>query len=262
MAKISIIILHHSPVITPYLDLYLKSIAAQETKHEIEVVVMDSRKEHRPLPDYKLNLKHVCISNDVIAPVACNLAVKEHASKDSKYILICNDDLCLSRYAIEEMINFAEAHGRAVIQNAFSNCDFNIYYSAPDFCLEKENGSQLYMRSQMNIKNIDNWHDELINYPLQRRIILPFQYVCFYATVMPKALFETLGGLHEEYISGPDDRDFCLQAAKIGVPSVVNLAATIWHFSGRTMATKDPETVKKNRERNNEIFKSRHGYYP
>ena len=253
MSKVTIVFAHHRNELTPLFNLCLRSLENQDV--DKEVIVMDSRPTKTPFPDW---VKHVEIDHSVIAPRAFNQGFKM-AAPDSTHFLVCNDDLVFAKDALKELMDSIQ--GYHIIMNAFSNCDIGYYYFA-DIYLKNKEGREVKMRNQMEFKECLGFEDELMNYPLQKRIILPVQYVCFYATLIPRAIWEALGGLEERYVSGPDDRDFCLSAQKIGVKSMINLAPTIWHFSGRTMALKDPETVAKNRAHNNEIFKSKWGYYP
>ena len=251
--KVTLLFAHHRNEITPLFNLCLQSLERQDVNKE--VIVMDSRPVKTPMPSW---VKHVEIDHSTIAPVAYNNGFKMAAS-DSTHFLICNDDLVFGKDSIAELLDAIK--GYHLIMNAFSNCDIGYYYFT-NVHLKNKLGQEVKMNNQMDLKDVIGFEEELMNYPIQKRIIIPTPYVCFYATIMPRAIWETLGGLEERYVSGPDDRDFCLSAQKIGVKSVTNLAPTTWHFSGKTMAVKDPEVVKKNRAANNEIFKSKWGYYP
>lgn len=251
--KLTLVFAHHRNELTPLFNLCLQSLERQDVNKE--VIVMDSRPVKTPFPDW---VKVIPIDHSVIAPVAFNQGFKQ-ASNDSTHFMVCNDDLVFGKDSLAELMSSIK--GFHLIMNAFSNCDIGYYY----FCnliLKNKLGQELKMLQQMDLKDVVGFEEDLMNFPLGRRIIVPTPYVCFYATIMPRAVWEAVGGLEERYVSGPDDRDFCLSAQKIGVKSVINLAPTIWHFSGKTMAIKDPEVVKKNRADNNEIFKSKWGYYP
>jgi len=247
MSKLTLVFAHHHNSITPYFNLCLQSLERQDINKE--VIVVDSREVKTPFSDW---VKVIPVDHSTIAPVAYNMGFKQ-AANDSTHFMVCNDDIVFGKDSLAEMMDSIKGYN--LIMNAFSNCDLGYYYFADIVLTNKDR--KLAMQQQMNLKDVIGFEEELMSYPLGRRIIMPTVFNCFYATLIPRAVYETLGGLEERYVSGPDDRDFCMSAQKIGVKSVINLAPTIWHFSGKTMEVKDPEVVKVNRANNARIFEEK-----
>lgn len=257
--KITLSIAHHHNEITPYLELLLESLSLQDGV-DLDVVIMDSRVKKTEFETFGLFPKIEKISHNVIAPVAYNAGFKK-ADSDSRFFMVVNDDVCFARGALKELVESAASLGGPAIINGLSNCDLGIYFQYPGFSLSNESES-IKVKNQMSLEEVLPFKEQLLNQPLRPRILFRTHFNCFYATLIDRNLWETLGGFDEAYRSGPDDLDFCLQAQRINIHSFINMAPTVWHFSGRTMEVKDKAQVEKDRAFNREHFKKKWGRYP
>lgn len=237
--KVSFLCLHHEKLNRAYVDLALKSIENLDYQDK-EVILVDSSETDVPFPDWVKVLK---VPHTTGSAVAANEGVKL-CDPQAKYLMFCNDDVIFTKDSIKEMVNSLGDNN--AIMNAFCNTDTEMYYWA-----------DLPFPRFYDLDMIKGHEEELMNTPLQRRVIFQVPFVCFYATLMKIDIWKRLGGLDEKFTSGPDDRDFCMRAAKIGIPSIINLGATIWHAGGKTIATKDPVAVQENRVKNAKYFEEK-----
>ena len=175
--------------------------------------------------------------------MAANIGVKA-VDQSAKYLLFANDDVIFAKGSVKELM--IAMGDNTLIMNAFSNTDTEMYYWA-----------EMPVPRFYDLEDIKGKEQVLMGYPIERRVVFPVPFVCFYATMMPLKLWNELGGLDENFTSGPDDRDFCMRAAQKGVPSMINLAPTIWHAGGKTIATKNQDEVAANRVKNAKYFEEK-----
>lgn len=251
MSLVSIIIAHHDIKNKAYLEMCLESVSRQDVDDK-EVIVVDSSEVKKDYPDW---VKPIYVPHTTNSAVAYNLAEKA-TDQSSKYLLMLNDDVVMTKGALAELIDSMKDN--PVIMNAFSNCDTEIYYWA-DMKLHKDNDDWLQLPRQFDLEFVKGYEEDMFSLRRTQRIIMPVPFVCFYATIMQHKLWQDLGGLDEQFASGPDDRDFCERAALQKTISVINFGTTIWHFGGRTIAIKDPNEVAKNREVNADKYLKKWG---
>ena len=69
------------------------------------------------------------------------------------------------------------------------------------------------------------------------------QWVPFYCTVMPRAVFERVGPIDEGFYNLCEDVDYGMRAAKLGFPSMVDERSFVFHFGGvsRALRSEDSE---------------------
>jgi len=247
----AVVIMHHSPANKGYLDLCLKSLERQYVPMQVIVVNSSERELNYPKWVNVIDVPHTTNS-----AVAGNLGFK-HAHPDAEYFLFLNDDTCLTAGSVQALKEVVVDSN--VIVNPFSNCDVDFFYAYADMTLRKEGGQTLKLPRFFDLDYVKGFEEELMQSRKANRVIIPVPFVCFYATMMRAEVWRTLGGLDEQFESGPDDRDFCMRAKQIGVQSVVDLSTTIWHFGGKTIATKDAQAVAKNRIVNAKKFESKWG---
>lgn len=250
MPKTAIVMLHHEPRNEHYLHLALESIRRQDV--EKEVIVVDSSDTPKNYPSW---VKPLYVDHSTNSAVAANLGVKE--CTDSKYLMFCNDDVVFGANSIHEQVMVMEMFDeKGVILNAWSNCDVGFHHHSHVIISGK------YYPRQFPIEDITDADKEFMmnESPKGRHLLIPVPWLCFYATMMPLALWRKMGGLDEKFASGPDDRDFCMRAAKeYKVGCVLNMRPTIWHFSGQTIAKKNQEAANANRLVNSKYFQEKWG---
>ncbi len=69
------------------------------------------------------------------------------------------------------------------------------------------------------------------------------QAVTFACVLIPRAVYEELGGLDEAYRNGYEDCDFCLRAREAGRPVLYTPASTIYHHGQATPGRKDHDSA-------------------
>lgn len=236
-----------------YLRTALKSIENQTYKNIEFILVSSGEYEPKDLPDW---VRHIHHSKRHHYPEAINSGFK-YASKDSKYYFMINDDVIITKDAIENMVGvIGESE---IVLNPISNCDNGFkYHLVMGFF---KNGDFIPMKQRFyrydDLK--DNHLDLMDTHSLYPWGIVAQDFVCFYATMMPKTVWDKVGGLDNEYQTGQDDVDFSLRAKKIGIPCGIALNALIWHYGG---ATADIALTQENRAFNIDYFKKKWGQNP
>jgi len=243
----------HDPKNQEYLDLCLRSLNYQDV--DKEVILVDSSIDGHKSEAYPW-LKTVKVDNSTNSAVAGNIGFR-NASSASKYFLFANDDTIFTVGSVAELMG-AMGENRCIM-NAFSNCDTE-WLHWREMSLYNE-GKSLVLPRFFDMNLVRGFEQQLIEYPLEKRTVIPVPYVCFYATIMPQSVWWDVGQLDENFESGPDDRDFCMRAAKLGIPSMINLGPTIWHFGGTTVNSGESEHVKQRRLKNAKYFYEKHGVH-
>lgn len=258
MHKVTAVLATHWNSHKPYLDLCLESLKRNkmDSNLDLEVIVVSSREEEVGAPPWVVG-KYIPVSHDTIAPVAFNLGFK-NARQDSDWFLMLNDDTCIPEGVISRLVDSTK--GQKMILNSFCNTDVGWLYKK-DITFQTPEGKTMQMPRFTTIDKVKGFEEEMLTYPSDPKdIMLRTPFNCFHATLIPAKLWKLLNGLDEAYVSGPDDRDFCLRAAQVGVESWLNISAHIFHFGGTSVA-KNPK-MEENRKRNAEHFKTKWGYYP
>lgn len=243
---VSVQIIHHENDSQKYLDWAIKSVAAQTYK-DVEVLVMDSTVNGAKVPEW---VRHVRTDRQMTGPQATKLGTIV-AHKDTKYHLLCNDDVIMNKHAIEEMV--FTAGDDPVVVNPFSNCDLGWLYWVP---IELTNGSGGHFKVTERFndyEDIKGYEHSIITYPKPSRVYLTQQQHCMYATLVPKRVWDDLGGYDENLLMGYSDTDFCIRARHAGAQLVTAMSAFIWHYGGAT--TKHKPRVRQEKDR--EYFKKK-----
>lgn len=255
MSKVSIICATYLKENDRYLKLAIESIKNQSYTN-YELIVVSSGSHIPELPDWVKQLHH---TDQHHYPEAINSGVKL-ADPQSKYYLIINDDVILTKNALKNMVEVAQDND--IILNPISNCDnyakYNLMfgyfkgYKTSDFTpLPKRfyRYDDLYgqFEHMMNAESI---------YPPG---IIAQDFVAFYATLFPKKTWDKLGGLDPEFKTGADDVDCSYRAKALKIPCAFALNALIWHFGGTTA---DIALTPEIRRTNIEYFTKKWGQLP
>jgi len=212
---ISVIIPHHLNENQHLLDEAIKSALEQDCDKEI-LVVADT-KDCPVVPDtVKLHwftdkrVDH--FSRKINAGVTL-------AHPDSRGYMILSDDTriignkalnLLSWYAIENNM----------IMNAVSNCDdINFTYQR----MISDHGPDIVAMSTHRLY--------------------------FYATMIPKSVWDKVGKLDERFESGWEDEDYCLRASIAGIRCGILLYSYIYHHKGQTIDKLPKSEIDRNKQR-------------
>jgi GT2 family glycosyltransferase len=246
---VSVIVCTHLESNRKYLNACLESLRVQEGV-DFEVILMSSA----PHPEVfgVPNLKQYECEGDMGWTLKINKGV-ELSDPRSKYLMFLNDDVILSKHAIATMARNCADY--AVIANPLSNCDNGWIYNA---VFELRSGGRIMSLDKRfyEFEEIDGFQAGIHNYPRGQRIWINANYLCFYATMIPRAIWNQVGILDVNYVNGYEDQDFCLRAQKLGVATVVDAEAFIFHFGG---ATTESTSTQELRKYNEDYFKSKWG---
>ncbi len=246
---ISIVIPTYLPSNQRYLDLCLRSIDNLDfPKDQLEVIVVSSNGFRPVVPDYVI--KHY-VEERLHFASAVNLGIKNCSPESTHYFLV-SDDVILTRDCLKEMLH--NTQGRDYIMQATSNCDLGCKYSLV-MGLKEDDGIIGVDSPKYHYEHLEPYFDRLMNatsfYP---RGLIRYEYLCFYAVLIPKGVVEKIGLLDETFKSGQEDVDYCKRAYAADIPCGVVLSAVIWHFSG---VTADLVMTKALRDENKDYFKDK-----
>lgn len=216
--KISVIIPFHLNENQPYLDRCLKSLEKQEGI-DFEVLVVSSAKEKPSVPDW---VKFIDVPEKPHFAAKINQGMKD-ADPDSTHFIFGNDDTIYGKNALK---NFPIEHLYAdVIINPLSNCDNGAKYMLP----------KLQLPIQATHQEMEPYLNDLMNFDTSMfDVIIPTDYVCFYATLVKRTIVDKIGMLDETFKTGWEDHDYCLKARKEGILSVYNLSSFVFHYGGKS----------------------------
>lgn len=146
------------------------------------------------------------------------------SSRTTKYILLLSDDTILTRQSLRRLVD-STGDNEALVA-ALSNCDNYWKYIVPL--------PHIYPERFYRLDHTLDTH-ALMNAssPIHQGILLT-DILCFYATFIPRKVWERVGELDEAFNMGYEDTDYCYRAQKLGVRCVVALSALIWHAGGGT----------------------------
>lgn len=218
LPRVSIVILAHLESNRVYFEACLASVRNLDYPKELlDVVVVSPYAE--AAPDYLLIHAHgraQSFSGSFNEGVSWTNPTSEH-------LLVLSDDTIITRGALKAMV---ETIGdvEAVI-SAISNCDNYLRYVLrlphvfPARFYRLESGD-VDAGVLMNAESA---------YPGG---VLMTSELCFYAVLIPRAVWAKVGELDEVYNMGYEDTDYCRRAANAGVHCVIVLNAIIWHAGG------------------------------
>lgn len=238
-------------------DKYLR-VAIESVKNldydNYELILVSSG-EHVP-QDIPKWIKHIHHRDRHHYPEAINSGIKE-ADPESKYYLLINDDVIMTRNSLTNLVN--KAMDNDIILNPISNCDNFFKYNLIMGFSEKNHFMQMNQRFY-RFNDLDGKFEKLMNsesiYPWG---IISQEFICFYATLIPKKVWDRVGGLDPQFKTGQDDVDFSLRCKEKNIACAVALDSLIWHYGG---ATADLALTPEIRRTNIEYFAKKWGRLP
>lgn len=240
--KISVLIACFGEQSQRFLDLCLKSLNSQ-TVQDFETIVVSSGDFRVNASMREWNTKHFHVPERMHFPKAITFAYSQ-SNPESECILLLNDDAVMARSCIEKL--YEASRKIPVIVNPRSNCDDNsrFYWTHTPFDKLQYTIEEMEVLCDKAISFEDNFPLALVKQPM----------VHFYTTMMQRKIWEDVGGVDVNYLSGFDDRDFCIRATKKGYVPLIAMHAYCLHASG---STADPHLSQNDRNFNEEYFKQK-----
>ncbi len=266
MKKVSIVVTTYSITTMPYLQLCIESIRRLNyPKEKLDVILVCHRQQfHSYKNDYFKDIRVIAPPLDSYGnSEGLNFGIK-HAAEDSEYYFILNDDVILTADCLTNLVNKASDQS---IMMPISPCDNYRNYS---LCMGFEYYSKdplvagpqfkILEKQFYRLPELKDFTNEMMAaksiYPAGL-LVMPM--LCMFATLIPKAVWQTLGPLDENFKTGPDDIDYSIRASQAGIKLLVALDSLIWHFGG---VTADDSISVERRKKNLIYFKEKWGYFP
>lgn len=256
LPKVSIVIQAWSPKQKPYLDLCIRSIKNLDYPQELLEVIIIGKPSY--LPEYPGCRTVDYGKEQYYASEGYNLGFSL-TDPESKYIYSINDDVCLTRDNLKLLVhdlgdNFAIITGISPCDN---NCSYNYQFSV----MKGETKYEFaHDRQNYRLEDVTQIIPEMLNasshYPWGLTYV-PF--ICMYATLIPRRVYEKIGGFDTNFRGGPDDIDYCNRVVAAGGLLLCSLHVLTWHFGSVTIAESYPP------DRwifNIDYFKSKWGHFP
>ena len=235
MPKVTVILTHHLDVVRPYLDLALQSLACQDYRDFEVLLVSDS--ETAPVSELPNHWRNHWDRGLDTSAKKVNWALE---NSDSEFVIQHSDDVMLSRHAVGELAKACES--TPAIMNPFSNSDCrSLYYSNIFLSRGKETKHLIH---DMGLEDIKGWEHQIWDFELGCRVLFPVQTLSFFCTIMPRSVWTRVGKLDPDLEYRHNDQDFCLRAARMGIPSMINLAPFAFHFGSKTLTHVASDEIK------------------
>lgn len=224
---VSIIVTHHLIDNQKYLDLCLNSVMKQ-VGVSFEVFCVSSA-ERAPLVPNGVKLIHDTKLNNSTKKIDYAL---HRTHPESKHFLLLSDDVMLTCNTLSQMVNIADQF--PCIQNPACNGDVPGKYLA-EYILRNQKGEVLHLATTLNREDISGWENLILDYPRSETLLVPFNFVSFYCTLIPRQIWKEVGSLDPVLDLKNNDVDYCLRAAQKGYTSFVNFGAFCLHFGSKTL---------------------------
>lgn len=235
---LAIILPTHLKQNEPYLKAALRAIFWNRTQVDYHVYLLSSAESPPEVkPHERLTITHNPELNT--ATKKLDYALDHLIPKTTEFVLLHSDDIMLAGDAIQKMVHVAkDVEG---IQNPFCNGDIPAKYLAP-FYLKDLDGKVHHIPTHTTLEQIEPLELSLQYPPPKDYLVVPFDWVSFYCTMMPYSFFERFGRLDDKLDHKGNDLDYCLRLARHGIRSFVNFGTRCIHFGSKTLSvTKTPE---------------------
>jgi len=228
--SVSIIIPTLSAKTKPYLDLCMQSINNLDYPKESIEIVISSPKGYCPQYPEAITYEH---DGPRDFAEAVNLGVKR-ACPTTSFIFIASDDIIFTKDSLKNMV------------------DNYWRYELPFYAGMTRIPMRFFRRT-----DIAGLEPEMMNAKsFFGPALLFFESNCFYATMISRSTWNTVGELDARFKTGYEDTDYCKRAAEKGIRCATALNALIWHFGG---ATSSDYVTDEMRISNVNLFKEKWG---
>lgn len=236
--KVTAVLTHHLNRNQHYLDLALKSLLAQENV-DLEIIVVASCIEDPVIPSgvKVLRVPHTMLSTEAYMTGIVN------ARDDSLFFIIANDDIIASKWAVAHLANQcwneATKETHPIILNSFSNDGYGTLHFTNPLIKHPTENLYLPMHADVPFDLIEPYYYPILNYVHVCDVITVSGVNCFYFTMIPKAVWQAVGGLDMDICgkqkSSHEDVDFCMRARQKGIACLNTFGSFVWHFGGASV---------------------------
>ncbi len=207
----------------PYLDLCIESIKNLDYPFEkLEVIIVSP-------PGYARQYDDDCLSITTCGPIisdyynafALNFGAR-HAAIHSEYFLFINDDVIMTKNSLKNMVRSSSHFLKDIaLVMPIGNDQQQRYY------LPVQIPSGPYRIDQVkaiakDMMALESPHNEGFIF---------CESMCLYCVLIPRALFESVGGFDDSR-QGQDDVDYCFRARQKGFINAIALNSLVWHAGG------------------------------
>jgi GT2 family glycosyltransferase len=257
--KVSLIVVSYLKEAYPYLKNTLTSIEALNYPKEMLDVVLVTSGDWKPeIGDFKeLNINHQHSQSRLHYPEGVNFAVS-HSDPTSKHLMLLNDDVILTKDSLKELV--VHAGDAPIVLGPISNCDQFLKYQL--FLNVIKDGKPYPIRERFfRIERVEELGlESFINTPfLYPPGVIKQDFLCFYATLIPRIVWDMVGPLDPNFKTGQDDIDYSRRCAQKNIPMAVCLSSLIWHHGG---VSADLSLTNEIRKLNVDYFVNKWGQLP
>ncbi|MEP0859895.1 MAG: glycosyltransferase [Ignavibacterium sp.] len=190
------------------------------------------------------NIKTIRNNQNLGFPSAVNQGI---AYSQSKYILIANNDIIVTKGWLDRLIEIAESDPKIGIVGPISN-EVSGLQKDPD---AKYNSIEEMHKYAAQVREKNKGH------------VLHFPRVAFLCTLIKREVIEKIGGLDERFSPGNyEDDDFCLRAQLAGYKTVIAKDVFIHHFGSKSFKANGEKAYHERLLKNQKIFVDKWGATP
>ena len=159
-------------------------------------------------------------------PRACNLAATHPVARAAKYLWFLNNDTVAPPDTLTRLIGTAKEHPRAGVIGAV------LYFLHHPSRIQAWGGGSISLRTGYN------------RHYSQPTPMGKNSYITFASALVPKQVFDLLGGLYEGAFMYFEDADFCMRAQRAGYTLAVSPGTAILHHEGASAPSSSPHVVR------------------
>ncbi len=199
-----------------------------------EIIIVDNASTDRTIQiaEKQTGVKVIQSEKNLGFSAGCNLGAKQSRND---YLLFLNPDTQVNKNSVEELINYLASHSEVGIV-------------APK--LIEDNG-----RNQPSARNFPTFWKAFQEYYLGKKSIydgfspkgldpVTIESVVGAAMLIPKHVFQKVGGFSEKYFMYYEDIDLCLKVNKLGLKVVYLPTATFKHQVGGSFSPQKQKWLK------------------
>lgn len=258
LPQISLILVTYLEANEPYLRAALQSIDAQTyPKDKMEIILVSSGPYFPTLQNEFQGLKitHLHHPERHHFPEAVNSGVAK-ASPNSEFYVLLNDDVILTKKALEKLIHPGLKHA---IIGPMSNCDTGWkytweFYPGMKFPWTHQDAKPVARQYKQDFLKANSVEDLINSESYFPPGVFQSEFICFYCVAIPKHIWQTVGPLDPTFKTGQDDVDYCKRVKKAGMVVATDSSALVWHASG---ASADLALTQEIRDQNKRYYQAK-----